>query len=73
MTEGTTEFDYDYIVIGGGSGGIASAKRAASLYNAKVAGKKYDIFSRSTLDSSTSMQTHIQYDSKIIHDLITTA
>lgn len=37
MTEGATEFDYDYIVIGGGSGGIASAKRAASLYNAKVA------------------------------------
>lgn len=28
---------YDYIIIGGGSGGMASAKRAASLYNAKVA------------------------------------
>ena len=32
------EFDYDYLVIGGGSGGIASAKRAAS-HGAKVAGK----------------------------------
>mmetsp|Transcript_23213 Transcript_23213/g.26436 ORF Transcript_23213/g.26436 Transcript_23213/m.26436 type:complete len:158 (-) Transcript_23213:573-1046(-) len=32
-----TSFDYDYLVIGGGSGGIASAKRAATLYNAKVA------------------------------------
>jgi pyruvate/2-oxoglutarate dehydrogenase complex dihydrolipoamide dehydrogenase (E3) component len=31
--------DYDLLVIGGGSGGIASAKRAAMLYNAKVAGK----------------------------------
>ena len=29
-------FDYDYVVIGGGSGGIASARRAAS-YGAKVA------------------------------------
>ena len=29
-------FDYDYLVIGGGSGGIASAKRAAS-YGKKVA------------------------------------
>jgi len=29
--------DYDLLVIGGGSGGIASAKRAAMLYNAKVA------------------------------------
>jgi glutathione reductase (NADPH) len=28
--------DYDYLVIGGGSGGIASAKRAAS-YGKKVA------------------------------------
>lgn len=37
MTDGTVEFDYDYVVIGGGSGGIASAKRAATLYNAKVA------------------------------------
>ena len=27
---------YDYVVIGGGSGGISSAKRAAQLYNKKV-------------------------------------
>jgi len=33
----TTEYDYDYLVIGGGSGGIGSAKRAASLHGAKVA------------------------------------
>ena len=25
-----TAYEYDYVVIGGGSGGIASAKRAAS-------------------------------------------
>lgn len=31
-----TEYDYDYLVIGGGSGGIASAKRAAG-YGARVA------------------------------------
>jgi len=30
-------FDFDFIVIGGGSGGIATAKRAASLYGKKVA------------------------------------
>ncbi len=30
--------EYDLIVIGGGSGGISSAKRAATLYKAKVAG-----------------------------------
>jgi pyruvate/2-oxoglutarate dehydrogenase complex dihydrolipoamide dehydrogenase (E3) component len=36
-TSQETRFDYDYLVIGGGSGGIASAKRAAS-YGAKVAG-----------------------------------
>jgi len=30
-------YNYDYLVIGGGSGGIGSAKRAASLYGAKVA------------------------------------
>jgi len=30
------DYEYDYVVIGGGSGGIASAKRAAS-YGAKVA------------------------------------
>ncbi len=29
------EYDYDYLVIGAGSGGIASARRAAS-YGAKV-------------------------------------
>lgn len=34
MTE--HEYDYDYLVIGGGSGGLASAKRAAA-YGAKVA------------------------------------
>jgi glutathione reductase (NADPH) len=28
---------YDYLVIGGGSGGLASARRAAKLYGAKVA------------------------------------
>ena len=32
-----SSFDYNYIVLGGGSGGIASAKRAAQLYGAKVA------------------------------------
>jgi glutathione reductase (NADPH) len=32
-----TSYDYDYVVIGGGSGGIASAKRAASMYGKKVA------------------------------------
>jgi glutathione reductase (NADPH) len=31
------KYDYDYICIGGGSGGIASAKRAATLYGKKVA------------------------------------
>ena len=39
MVDETNEYDYDYLVIGGGSGGIASAKRAASQYNAKVAGE----------------------------------
>lgn len=33
---GDGEYDYDYFVIGGGSGGIASARRAAT-YGAKVA------------------------------------
>ena len=28
---------YDFIVIGGGSGGIATARRAANLYSARVA------------------------------------
>lgn len=32
-----TNYDYDYVVIGGGSGGIASAKRASTLYNKRVA------------------------------------
>lgn len=27
---------YDYLVIGGGSGGLGSARRASSLYHAKV-------------------------------------
>ena len=40
MSQHTEEEDhYDYLVIGGGSGGIASAKRAASLYKAKVGGE----------------------------------
>lgn len=34
--DGGDEFDYDFLVIGGGSGGIASARRAAT-YGAKVA------------------------------------
>lgn len=28
---------FDYLVIGGGSGGLASARRAAAMYKAKVA------------------------------------
>jgi len=35
-TKDGDEFDYDYLVIGAGSGGIASARRAAT-YGAKVA------------------------------------
>lgn len=35
MTTTTESFDFDYLVIGAGSGGIASARRAAS-YGAKV-------------------------------------
>jgi hypothetical protein len=35
-----TEYDFDYYVIGGGSGGIASARRAAT-YGAKVAVAEY--------------------------------
>ncbi len=31
------DFDFDFFVIGGGSGGIASARRAASTWNKKVA------------------------------------
>jgi glutathione reductase (NADPH) len=27
---------FDYLVIGGGSGGLASARRAAGIYNKKV-------------------------------------
>eukprot|EP01080_Neovahlkampfia_damariscottae_P000726 gene726-8978_t len=38
MTEG--KFDFDYFVIGGGSGGISSARRAAS-YGAKVGVAEY--------------------------------
>lgn len=34
-TGGDEEYDFDYLVIGAGSGGIASARRAAS-YGAKV-------------------------------------
>eukprot|EP00979_Chaetoceros_neogracilis_P000319 scaffold76_cov236-Chaetoceros_neogracile.AAC.1 len=34
-SEHADEFDYDYLVIGAGSGGIASARRAAT-YGAKV-------------------------------------
>ena len=34
--DGGDDFDYDFLVIGGGSGGIASARRAAT-YGAKVA------------------------------------
>eukprot|EP00977_Amphora_coffeiformis_P010395 scaffold2430_cov159-Amphora_coffeaeformis.AAC.7 len=33
----TTMYDYDYVVIGGGSGGVSSAKRAAQLYGQRVA------------------------------------
>jgi len=33
--EGSSEYDFDYLVIGAGSGGIASARRAAT-YGAKV-------------------------------------
>jgi len=33
----SSSFEYDYIVIGGGSGSVSSAKRAAQLYNKKVA------------------------------------
>ena len=33
--ESSNEYDFDYLVIGAGSGGIASARRAAS-YGAKV-------------------------------------
>ncbi len=32
-----TSYDFDYLVIGGGSGGVSSAKRAAQLYGKKVA------------------------------------
>lgn len=36
VTDNNEEYDFDYYVIGGGSGGIASARRAAT-YGAKVA------------------------------------
>ena len=29
-------YDYDYLVLGGGSGGVSSAKRAAINYGKKV-------------------------------------
>lgn len=32
-----TSYDFDYLVIGGGSGGVSSAKRAAQLYGKRVA------------------------------------
>ena len=35
-TKNETNYDFDYLIIGAGSGGIASARRAAS-YGAKVA------------------------------------
>ena len=35
MSSGDDEYDFDYLVIGAGSGGIASARRAAT-YGAKV-------------------------------------
>ena len=38
-THDKESYDYDLLVIGGGSGGIASAKRAAQLHNAKVGGE----------------------------------
>jgi choline dehydrogenase-like flavoprotein len=33
----TLVYDYDYLVVGGGSGGVSSAKRAAVNYGKKVA------------------------------------
>lgn len=39
-TKDDQEYDFDYYVIGGGSGGIASARRAAT-YGAKVAVAEY--------------------------------
>ena len=57
-------FDYDYLVIGGGSGGIASAKRAAS-HGAKVAGKliidKIIFFSHFKLNSFFSFICLVHY------------
>lgn len=32
-----SSYDYDYLVIGGGSGGVSSAKRAAINHGKKVA------------------------------------
>lgn len=31
-----TSYDYDYLVLGGGSGGVSSAKRAAINHGKKV-------------------------------------
>jgi succinate dehydrogenase/fumarate reductase flavoprotein subunit len=51
MTE--HEYDYDYLVIGGGSGGLASAKRAAA-YGAKVAGES-DLYPSSAIEREFTM------------------
>jgi glutathione reductase (NADPH) len=37
MTTKNHGFEYDYLVIGGGSGGVSTAKRAAGIYGCKVA------------------------------------
>ena len=74
------DFDYDYLVIGGGSGGIASAKRAAS-HGAKVAGKliinKIVFFSHFTLNSFflssislTISSNNMNHDSFFVHDIV---
>mmetsp|Transcript_4884 Transcript_4884/g.13696 ORF Transcript_4884/g.13696 Transcript_4884/m.13696 type:complete len:565 (-) Transcript_4884:104-1798(-) len=36
MTDSSPTYDFDYLVIGGGSGGVSSAKRAAINYGKKV-------------------------------------
>lgn len=42
-----SNYDFDYLVIGGGSGGIASGKRAA-MHGAKVAGKNIRLYFQDT-------------------------